>query len=271
MDAKATFDSFFADLHTAFPEFVPTVEYDLDTVVKEFEAVFNPQIIKLLQRDASLFESPCVIHSVNISDIWNAEGVTEETQQTIWKHLQMCVFASFFHGDIKEKLGTLASTFKGMWGGNGDELSKILEEEGSEDKLQDILNFVMETRIGKICAEMVEKIDISSLNLNFENPEEIMNMLKNPEHPTIRGFVSKIQNIMKEKLERGEITQELLIRDIESIKAKLQGMFGSMFNDMLGGRRAAVPATALMSNSPEARRQRMLARLKRKVNEKKSP
>jgi hypothetical protein len=43
---------------------------------------------------------------------------------------------------------------------------------------------------------------------------------------------------------------------------------GDMFNDMIGGRKADVPASVIMGNTPEARRARMMARLRRKVAEK---
>jgi hypothetical protein len=48
------------------------------------------------------------------------------------------------------------------------------------------------------------------------------------------------------------------------------GLFGNIFNDAIGGRKADVPSSVMIGNSPEARRQRMLARLQRKVQEKNS-
>ena len=59
--------------------------------------------------------------------------------------------------------------------------------------------------------------------------------------------------------------------EIEAIKAKVMSLFGNVFNDALGGRRQGnVPAAAIMGNSPEARRQRMIARMQRKLQEKNS-
>jgi len=60
------------------------------------------------------------------------------------------------------------------------------------------------------------------------------------------------------------------MRDFENIKVKIQEAFGDMFNDMLGGRKADVPSNVIISNTPEARRARMLARLRRKLNENKT-
>jgi hypothetical protein len=52
------------------------------------------------------------------------------------------------------------------------------------------------------------------------------------------------------------------------ITSKVQAIFGDSMNDMLGTRKGPDAKTAL-SNSPEARRARMVARLQRKVAEKK--
>ena len=51
---------------------------------------------------------------------------------------------------------------------------------------------------------------------------------------------------------------------------KVQEAFGDMFNDMLGGRKADVPSAAILGNTPEARRARMIARMRRKVQENKT-
>jgi hypothetical protein len=97
-----------------------------------------------------------------------------------------------------------------------------------------------------------------------------MDILRNPEHPVMKKVITKIKNVIQQKMQRGEISQQMITSEVEGIKAKLQSLFGNVFNDMLGGRRADVPSTVLMSNSPEARRQRMLARLQKKQRDKNS-
>ena len=85
----------------------------------------------------------------------------------------------------------------------------------------------------------------------------------------MKKCIGAVQKQLQSKLQRGELTQQQLQGDIEGLKLKVQGLFGNVLNEsLLGGRRADVPSTVLMSNSPEARRQRMLARLQRKQREK---
>ena len=116
---------------------------------------------------------------------------------------------------------------------------------------------------------VVEQIDIKDIDINIDNPDEFIEIIKNPEHPKIRKVVEKITNLIKSKLQRGEITSAQIKEEVEAIKAKMTSIFGNMFNDALGGR-GDIPAAALLGNSPEARRQRMLARLQKKQREKNS-
>jgi hypothetical protein len=149
-------------------------------------------------------------------------------------------------------------------------VTRILNDEKSEGHFKEILEYVMNCRLAKLFTEIVESFDVKELELNFENPMEIVDMLKNPEHPTVQKVVKKIQGMIEEKIRKGHLTQQTIVSEVEAIKAKVIGLFGNVFNDALGGRKADVPAAVMLGNSPEARRQRMLARLQRKVREKNS-
>jgi DNA-binding transcriptional regulator GbsR (MarR family) len=160
-----------------------------------------------------------------------------------------------------------------MWSMSGqenDEISKILNDEKAEDKLQELLTYLSETRIAKIFTKMVEEFDISEFELNFETPQEILDMFRNQEHPTMKKIVSKIQGLIQDKLQKGAFTQQQLINEIEDIKRKIQGLFGNMFNEMLGGTRSEIPVEYLRGGSPEARRARMLYRMQKQRLEKNS-
>ena len=85
----------------------------------------------------------------------------------------------------------------------------------------------------------------------------------------MKKVIGKIQGLIQEKLKRGEFTQQQLQSEIEGIKAKVVSMFGNVFNEALGGTRSELPPAVLLGNSPEARRQRMLARLQKKQRDRK--
>jgi hypothetical protein len=81
--------------------------------------------------------------------------------------------------------------------------------------------------------------------------------------------LKKVKTTLEDKVRRGEFTKEMLASDIEKIKLKIQTAFGDMFNEALGGRKADVAPQVILGNTPEARRARMIARMRRKVAEKK--
>jgi hypothetical protein len=76
---------------------------------------------------------------------------------------------------------------------------------------------------------------------------------------------------MTEKVKSGQLNQQIIQQEIEAIKSKLMSLFGNSINQFLGGGgENQIPNELLMSNSPEGRRQRMLARLQRKMRDKNS-
>jgi hypothetical protein len=254
MDATEVFKGFLEDLRTKYPDTAFT-EQPTDEIVALFERDYYPAAVQILQKDAAFFSVERPLFGVNLSAL--------EPTDELWKHIQVGALASFFHGDIKKKFGTLLTTAKSLWGASGDDLSRILND---ESQLEELYDYIMNTRLAKLCMGIIENLDVDGIEI--DSPGQIIEMIRNPEHPVVQKFVRKIQAIMKEKLTRGDLTQQQMVAEIEGIKAKIQGLFGNLFNEALGGRQADVPATVMTSNSPEARRQRMLARLQRKQREK---
>jgi hypothetical protein len=244
--------------------FSEEIEFDLPKVVDEFE-VFYPDIVKIIQKDESFFESERIVFGRNLSLVENREA--------IWNNLPACMFASFLHGDIRKKVDKVSSLIKNIWNASGqenDDITKILNDEASQGKFDELIEFVLNSRIAKIFKNLMESIDLSEFELNVESAEQVIELIKNPENPTIKRMIEKIQGTIQDKIKRGEINQNTIVNEIEAIKAKVMSLFGNMFNEALGGRKADVPNHVLMGNTPEARRQRMLARLQRKFNEKNS-
>ena len=270
MEPKSIFESFYKELQSKYFKDLPDSSESEEDSVKHIETTYYPHLLKIVQRDETLFENTITFRGVNISQLWKDN---EESHELIWKNILMCVLASFFHGDFKEKIGTVINAVKGMWSMSGqenDEISKVLNDEESEGHFKEIFEYLQNTRIAKVFMEIVEQIDVEGLDLNFENPQEVIDILRNPEHPKMKKVISKIQGLIQQKMQRGDFTQQQMVSEIEGIKAKIQSLFGNVFNEMLGGRRADVPSTVLMGNSPEARRQRMIARLQKKQRDKNS-
>jgi hypothetical protein len=262
MDPSAAFELFIQELKVKNPDL--PLDYTLETAASEFEEFYG-SAVQILQKDGAFFDTERKAFGINLSELERDDGM--------WKHIQMCTIASFFHGDIKTKFGKILTTVKSIWGASGQEndgISQILNDEASENHLESLYNFIMETRIAKVFLEIMEQVDVSNVDLDIQNPAELLEILKDPQHPILQKFIGKVQALLKEKLTSGSYTQNQMTAEIEGIKAKVQSLFGSAMNDMMGigGRRGTLTSSTLVSNSPEARRQRMIARLQRKQHEK---
>jgi hypothetical protein len=259
MDPTQTFQEFHTYLAVSAP-------LDLDAAIGEIEA-FYPDIMKIVQKDAAFFDTPRMLFGTNLSDVF-------DSADAFWKNMLMCIMASFFHGDIKQKLGTIMNTVKSVWSASGqtnDEVDRLLNDDSTKGHVEELIEYVTNLRSAKMFLNIIETIDIGSLDIRLDDPTKLVEMVRNPDNPVMQKCIETVQRALKQKLERGEFTQHQLHSDIEGVKAKVQSLFGNMFTEALGGRRADVPSAVMMSNSPEARRQRMLARLQRKQQEKTKP
>lgn len=259
MDTQKIFEEFCKEV---FPE--DEIDIDLRKTVDEFEC-FYPEIVKIIQKDNSFFDQERIVFGRDLSKIDNREA--------IWTCLPACLFASFLHGDIKKKADKVIGLIKNIWNASGqenDEITKVLNDEASQGRFEEIIQFVLESRLVKIFKNMMESIDLSEFEINIESPEKLIEMIKNPENPIIKKITEKIQNMIETKIKRGEINQQVIIQEVETIKAKAMSLFGNIFNDALGGRKSDVSSAVLTGNTPEARRARMIARMQRKLHEKNS-
>jgi len=274
MEAGQILTAFLKDLQSAFPDEVPSdIEVNVDTEVVHIEDAYLKHVVTIIKKEETFFDEERILFGINLSKLWKAGG--DETKEAIWKHLMVSIFASFLHGDIKQKFNKVLDIVKSMWGASGqenDEVTRILNDENSEGYLKEIYDYAMNTRLAKIFMKMVEEFDVSDFEAELETQDmtKLMDMIKNPDHPTMKKFVDRVKNTIEEKMKRGELSQQLIQSEIEGLKAKVISLFGNAFGDMLGGRRGELAPQVMMGNTPEARRQRMLARLQRKARDKTS-
>jgi hypothetical protein len=250
------------DVIRKFATELSIAEYDEAVVVKELESLYS-EIALIVQKSDELFTKSHTLFQRPLSEL---------NRDVLWKHLPVCLFVSFTSGNFREKLDSLLSIAKNFFASSGvegaDEISRILNDEKSQSSIQEFLEYCTNTRIARVVNDILTNLDVSEFEHLLEKPQEFMEIARDPEHPMVKKFIQKIQNLLKQKVERGEISQSRIREDLEGIKIKLTSIFGAAVGEALGGRRAEVPAAVLTSSSPEARRQRMLARLQRKHREK---
>lgn len=250
-----------------FKEKGVTVPRASEDLFAHMEDTFLPQILRVLKKDNALLAEVDLFPGIKVP--WT--GSEEE-----WHLLSMAILYSVLHGDPKEKFGKIIETLKSVVPGSGehsDEISKILEDEETQSSLQEMLELVMNTRLASLVGEIAQSVRYDDLEIDFEDPEKILNMLRNPQESTVLTVLAeRAQDILKERIATGKINQQELVREIEMLRAKFQSAFGKYLNEMVvgdaGGGTTGNTSQQILSHHPEARRARMLARLQKKQKEK---
>ena len=243
-----------------------------DELYAHLTNVMTPHGMKIMQKDNSLFRgesAPQPLPGIDIRPLW--DGSDEA-----WKLLHMAMIFSFLQGDPKEKVAQVMEAMKHVLPEthrDTDEILKTLETEETSSAISEIFELLMKTRLASIVGDIAASIKLDEIGIDFERPEEILEALQHPERSSaVREIMEQVKAMLEDRIKTGKINQHELIREVEMLKAKFQSSFGKYMNEMVGIARER-PETGntghqILSNSPDARRARMQARLQRKLREK---
>jgi hypothetical protein len=240
-----------------------------EELIVHLENVLLPHLVRVIKKDNTLFEGDGrVVLFPEVVFVWKG---TDEG----WRVLHVALLYSVLHGDPKEKFGKIIEQIKTMIpGAQADQVMSILEDQENQDSLKEMIDLVMNTRLVSVIGDLIQTLGpTTDLGINFEDPDELIRLLRNPsDNEAVKELMDRAQLLLKERIETGKINQKELIREIEMLRAKMTSKFGKYMNEMVVGARGQ-PATGntgeqILSNSPEARRARMVARLQRKLAEK---
>lgn len=232
------------------------------------EDTLLPHLLRVIQRDDTLFQEVELFPGIKVN--WTS---SEEN----WKKVHMALLYSVLHGDPKEKFGKIWETVKGVLPGGtqqADEVQRLLDDEETKSSMSELLELVMNTRLVTLVGDLVQSIQLSDLHFDVESPEQILQMLQNPqENETLKEIMDRARMVLEEKIRTGKLNQDELRRDIEMIRAKFQSSFGKYLNEAILGEEAGGNTTGnsgqqILSNHPDARRARMMARLQKKQQQK---
>jgi|UniRef100_A0A6C0K8Y0 hypothetical protein len=273
------------DIRKEFPSLAETldkeyVEIDFKAEVERFKILLQPIFMQIVKKDDKIFAEPQMfLRGIDFSILM--KDATEKQKDTLWTYIRMFLVCSYLGSDIMETVKGLWSKLSGQ--AATSEVDEILKEEGTQSGIQDLLETLKDTRIFKLGMEVMENLNVESLGLgeiDFSDIGGLLEMVKNPEHPVTKKAVSAVQKLIDQKMRTGSLKKEDFIREIEMLKEKFKHSLGRLFKKEFfgetagagagagGGDRPTPTAADLMSNHPEARRARMLARLQRKLGKK---
>ena len=202
---QTTVIDFTKDLSTTFPEYAnlwqqwsePNIDpYEIRSLFKHCLLMLPERFFDIIYENKELFlpentTNVCFLPGVDFRVLYNCEGVTEITQKSIWKYLQLLMFTLV--GSVKNKsgFGETADMFDGI----------------NEDDLQDKLKETFE--------------NMSSF---FKNMEENM-----PKHEGESGETGQDENTEKPTFNFDKTTGMPNLDDIHGhLKGLFDGKIGSM-------------------------------------------
>lgn len=240
-----------------------------EALFSHLEQVFLPHLLRVIQKDNTLLSEVELFPGVKAK--W--EGTDEE-----WKMLFLALFGTLLQGNPKEKIGKVLETLKTAIPGMGateaqtEEIQSILDDEDTKSSMSELFELILNTRLLSVVTDMLQSLDLTDLGIDFDDPEEVVQLLRNPQSSDVLNrLMDRAKTVLEDRIKTGKIDPNELQRDIEMVRAKFQSSFGKYLNETLLGAQGNTTgntAEQILSNHPDARRARMMARLQKRHQEK---
>ena len=127
---------FISDILLTFPEYKDNLHDDLKKILNDEDdgyknlhdyivKLYPNKFFDLLYENEKIFDEDCFfLPEINFKDLWKEE-ISDNTRKTIWKYLQVILFAVISDVKNQESFGDTAKLFEAI---NEDELKEKLEE-----------------------------------------------------------------------------------------------------------------------------------------------
>lgn len=250
MDEKFTkiITDFTNDLILTFPELKQSATNLINQNTYEYCLELYPKMFfEILYENESIFEKECfLLPNINFSLIMKDNdsiiGISDKTKKTIWKYLQLILFAILEKINSNKSFGETGKIFEGI---EENELHKKIAEtmeemkhlftessEGSKEdvsgipidldpeKMKSHLDDLMNGKIGTLAKEIAEE----AKNSIGDEKEFMQNVMKNPQK--ILSLVKNIGGKLEEKISSGQVKESELLEEATQIMDKIQDIPG---------------------------------------------
>jgi len=250
-----------ADLLLTFPEVDSRLTFDEETLFTHCKEVYPKLFFELLYENMTMFDEPrMLLPEIDFSALMKDPLVTEKTQKTLWKYLQLLLFSVMENIDSKEHIGDTSKLFEAI---HQEDLHKKISETMEEMKglfdfpdlsgaesgsgtnpsapfdaenLKSHLDGLMGGKIGALAKEIASEAGKELEGI--EDKEEFMkSLMKNPSK--IMGLVKNIGTKLEDKLKSGDLKESELLEEASEIMDKMKdipGMKEMMSKMGMGGK-----------------------------------
>ena len=282
---RSSIVDFTTDLSTTFPEFaalwskwkdVTTPESDFSQLYEHCSQVYPERFFDILNQNAEIFSENSDVNTsflpgVDFKILYNCDGVSEKTRETIWKYLQvillilvntmkdkmdfgdaMKMFEDLDEGDLHSKLQDAmqnigqffeqaANSEQDTANGDSDSPSSQSNSTASGlpqmEEIHNHLQGLFDGKIGQLAKELAEDMseDIAaSFGDDMENMTSTKDVLsKLMQNPEkIKNVVNTVKDRLTSKMESGDISREDLMTEASEMMNKMNGGGEGGLSDM---------------------------------------
>lgn len=273
---------FVGDLKVTFPEYIPFIDKwwkskehfnyidEEEDRIKAYEKsekksaklLFDfckkklpPRFFDILYQNDEMFKEESELDTeffpkIHFKNLWQCD-ISEKTRETIWKYLQLMLFAVVGTLDNKEAFGDTAKLFEAI---NGDEFKSKLQETLSQmeslfdssgntsenlgeglspgdlpnaEQINEHITGMLDGKIGQLAREIAEET-AANLNVDFDGAtdmKDVFNQLvKNP--TKLMGLIKTVGDKLDTKIKSGELKESEMIQEATEIMNKMKNMPG---------------------------------------------
>ena len=275
---------FVGDLKVTFPEYIPFIDKwwkskdhfnyidEEEDRIKAYEKsekksaklLFDyckkklpPRFFDILYQNEEMFKEDSEIDTeffpkIHFKNLWQCD-ISDKTRETIWKYLQLVLFAVVGTLENKEAFGDTAKLFEAI---NEDEFKSKLQEtlaqmqglfdvpEGGNpsenlgeglnpgdlpnaEQINDHITGMLDGKIGQLAREIAEET-ASNLNMDFDGATDMKDvfntLVKNP--TKLMGLIKTVGDKLDTKIKSGELKESEMIQEATEIMNKMKNMPG---------------------------------------------
>ena len=216
---------------------------------------FPPRFFDILYQNEDMFKQDSDIDTeffpnIHFKNLWQCD-ISKNTRDTIWRYLQLIMFAIIGTIENKAAFGDTAKIFEAI---NADEFKGKLEETLSHmqnlfdtsgnlgqgmgsginmenmpdaDQIHDHITGMLDGKLGQLAREIAEEA-ASNLNVDFEDATDMKDVFqKLMQNPTkLMGLVKTVGDKLDGKMKSGELKESELIAEATEIMNKMKNMPG---------------------------------------------
>lgn len=241
------YQEFTNDLYTTFPELKEVPLGTTEEVYAYCLELYPKVFFEVLYENETFFEVPrFMLPNIDFKNLMEDDKITDKTKKTIWKYLQLILFAVLEQVENKDSFGDTSKLFEAIH--QEDLHKKIMETMGEmkdlftprdisgegisgeipspfedPEKIKSHLEGLMDGKIGSLAKEIA--MEATKELGDVEDKDEFMKQLmKNP--TKIMELVKNIGTTLETKIKKGDLKESELLEEAAEIMKKMTMMPG---------------------------------------------